>query len=190
MLSFFESKKRAREEATDKELHAEAGVEVKHATKTPTATTLDITICNFATAMQLATAEKEFDHVISISSPPRNTDRSINFSERARRVIGHLSKSVSYYQFYDKSGRTTQRNRLAVRRAVADIAAHARTLNDGARVLIHCSHGICRSPAAAMIVLRVCEKLSWEQARQRVLALRPPARPYEEMIELAKELGL
>jgi predicted protein tyrosine phosphatase len=152
---------------------------------------LVIKICDAETAFKLVVDEDQFDHVISIGNPPRNSDKHVHDAHREKRIISrNYAKVAQFYQFYDSARRTSERNRRTMYRAVSDIAAKARTFSDGARVLIHCRAGKCRSTAAAMIVLRVASRTSWSEARDAVLRIRPCARPYEEMLEAARSMGL
>ena len=144
---------------------------------------LSMTICSRDRALEKLRKTK-YDAVISINNPSSSKVSREEVDRRAKE-IRDLEPKADFFFFYDKPGRTSEKNRAAVRAAAKKIAVRARQLKEGANVLLHCARGRCRSPAAAIVMLQALNHPE-KEAREIVKRIVPLANPYEELIELSK----
>lgn len=144
---------------------------------------VNLEICSRDEALKRMNTSK-YDAVFSIDNPP-SARRGKAEVDRRNQEVRALVPNAEFFFFYDKPGRTSETNRRAVLNAARRIAAKSQELHDNARVLLHCVQGRCRSPAAAIVLLRAIGHTT-EEARAIVKHLVPKSTPYEEMLELSK----
>lgn len=135
---------------------------------------LQLTICRVGElAQQLKT--NQFDAIISIKDPSNNPlYREKKKRKRAAQLAKHCA-AVLCLDFED--------DEFVPAEVVAAIVEFAKTLPDGARLLVHCMAGRCRSTAAAIIALRV-KGMDYGSAQAEVLRVRPIAAPNLAMLRL------
>lgn len=138
---------------------------------------LQLTICRVGELAQLLKTNT-FDAIISIKDPSNNPLHRV---KKNRKRLAQLSKycaTVLCLDFED--------NEFVTPDVVTAIVEFAKTLPLGARVLVHCMAGRCRSTAAGIIALRV-KGMDYTSAFAEVLRVRPIAAPNATMLRLYSE---
>ncbi|WP_225334340.1 phosphatase [Halomicrobium urmianum] len=110
------------------------------------------------------------------AADPERCDRS--FESVLSLTCGSLPATTHHRPLVDGS-----ENDWADFEAAADAAC--RLVGDGGSLLIHCSHGISRSPAVAAAAIAVSEDRSLADALSIASAARPPAVPHPKLHEQA-----
>ncbi|WP_226021253.1 protein-tyrosine phosphatase family protein [Halomicrobium salinisoli] len=128
--------------------------------------------------------DRSFESVLSLTREPRGRERSERprqeraGAERSEATREQAPATTHHRPLIDGPG-----NDWAAFEAAADVACG---LVDGEHtVLIHCSHGISRSPIVAATAIAVTEDRPLADALSVVRSARPPAVPHPELREQA-----
>lgn len=138
---------------------------------------LQLTICRVGELGQLLKTNT-FDAIISIKDP---TNNPLHRAKKNRKRQAQLSKHCAAVLCLD-----FEDDEFVTPNVVAAIVEFAKTLPLGARTLVHCMAGRCRSTAAAVIALRV-KGMDYGSALAEVLRVRPIAEPNLTMLRLYAE---
>jgi predicted protein tyrosine phosphatase len=132
-----------------------------------------ITVCNIADAPTVAKRLAP-GGIISLLDP----------GETAPELVGEALLRLRFEDIRDE----TEGSVPARREQVECLVAFARTLDPRQEILVHCRHGMGRSPSAAYIIACV-HTVAAESELAAILRQRAPsAKPNKRMVELADEI--
>jgi len=145
-----------------------------------------ITICGISELNNIL-HEKDFEHIVCFLDPPHGSEATTT-TKQHHKLLRSFTKNIHTIFCKDIRGSKNTSPDAPSFGTIDKLVKIANTICEGDHVLIHCTQGISRSTAGAMILL-MTKGHTQEEAYTMVRKTRSVAHPNDRMLRLYETLS-